>query len=325
MDMEMKNCVQAECTAFEMNRMLKDLRNVNFVSDISDKVDKLNKMAESLCVYVIDGGEVTDEAKDAIIGTFLLLHNKKRIPNRVAWELVNMEYYLAKMKESFEQQEKVVKVSPITLELVYERAIRDLDIIKIEKALDDILKEKLGAVIDGEYIEYSTGYNYKNKKKITEQIYVDLVQICNSPRNSKRGNNNLFLEIVKKWSENVIRATEQGYDLLGIQTKDIPKNEIKRGRPKKTIMDNLLVKNKEEVLKDIHKIAAGKRGKVIALIFLECVYLGIMTKPTYGEVKNEFGDIGNRSNYNKYMKETMHSEEDIKGMRARLKQLNLER
>lgn len=219
MDMEMKNCVQAECTAFEMNRMLKDLRNVNFVSDISDKVDKLNKMAESLCVYVIDGGEVTDEAKDAIIGTFLLLHNKKRIPNRVAWELVNMEYYLAKMKESFEQQEKVVKVSPITLELVYERAIRDLDTIKIEKALNGILKGKLGAVIDGEYIEYSTGYNYKNKKKITEQIYVDLVQICNSPRNSKRGNNNLFLEIVKKWSENVMKKKVKQEIVLDERTK----------------------------------------------------------------------------------------------------------
>ena len=203
--MEMKNCVQAECTAFEMNRMLKDLRNVSFVSDISDKVDKLNKMAESLCSYVIDGGEVSDKAKDTIIGTFLLLHNRERISNRVAWNLANMECYLAKMKESFEQQEKVVRVSPIALELVYERAIRELDIIKIEEDLDGILKEKLGAVIDGEYIEYSTGHNYKNKRKIAEQIYVDLVQICNSPRNSKRGNNNLFLEIVKKWSENVVK------------------------------------------------------------------------------------------------------------------------
>lgn len=44
-----------------------------------------------------------------------------------------------------------------------------------------------------------------------------------------------------------------------------------------------------------------KRGNAFYLYIGVCVKEGFMLKPTYGQIKAEFGDVGSQSGYNKYM------------------------
>lgn len=196
------NKEQAECTAFEINCMLKSLANVSD-ANIDKEVTKLDDMAKSLCLYAIEESKVPKKLKNKIIDDYVLIHNRNIIPSNIYKMLYKTEYYLAKMKELFEQQRKVVSVSLITLELLYERSIRELNVFNVEKNLDAILKEKLGVIIDGEYIEYSICNKFFNKKNIAEQMYVDLVQICNSKNNIRRVENELFMNIIKNWVKNI--------------------------------------------------------------------------------------------------------------------------
>jgi hypothetical protein len=98
-----------------------------------------------------------------------------------------------------------------------------------------------------------------------------------------------------------------------------PQTEIRRGRQTKPFSDCLLEPDKEQHLKQIHRIAGGKQGKSIALIITACIKLGWITKPTFSQIENEFGNIGNRSGYNKYVNNTSNfTDDEIKGMKTAL-------
>ena len=88
-----------------------------------------------------------------------------------------------------------------------------------------------------------------------------------------------------------------------------------RGKQKKYFRDCLFVSDKEKLLVILHKLIDGNKGKFVANVISFCVSKGILKKkPTYTQVVEEFGDIGNRSGYNKYMnlKLEMVEEEPIK-------------
>ena len=48
------------------------------------------------------------------------------------------------------------------------------------------------------------------------------------------------------------------------------------------------------------------------------IQIGWITKPTFKAVEDEFGDIGNRSNYNKYINEDRFTNDEIDGMKNTL-------
>ena len=103
------------------------------------------------------------------------------------------------------------------------------------------------------------------------------------------------------------------------------KSKRKRGRPKETLKDKMI---KDKMINDadgsklqkIHKVMDGKKGKDAALIILACIKMGWMLKPTFPEVKKEFGDIGSRQNFTKYLKgkqdinEKQFTEDEIEGV-----------
>lgn len=62
----------------------------------------------------------------------------------------------------------------------------------------------------------------------------------------------------------------------------------------------------------------GKKGKEAALTIKVAIQIGWITKPTFKAVENEFGDIGNRSNYNKYINEDRFTNDEIDGMKNTL-------
>lgn len=90
----------------------------------------------------------------------------------------------------------------------------------------------------------------------------------------------------------------------------------KRGRQSKTFKDCLQQNDK---LNTLHTIMDGKKGKEAALVMKVAVQIGWITKPTFKAVEDEFGDIGNRSNYNKYINENNRfTDDEIEGMKQAL-------
>ena len=92
-----------------------------------------------------------------------------------------------------------------------------------------------------------------------------------------------------------------------------------RGRPKETFSDKMEDEEKKSRLEKIHKAMKGRIGKDAALIILACIELGWITKPTYTQVKNEFGEIGAKSGFNNYLKASRFTKEEIDGAKESLK------
>lgn len=93
-----------------------------------------------------------------------------------------------------------------------------------------------------------------------------------------------------------------------------PKPTRGRGRPKETFKDKMIDDADGCKLQKIHTIINGKKGKDAALIILACIKKGWLTKPTHTQVKNEFGDIGTKAGYNRYLNENMFTKEELDGV-----------
>lgn len=75
---------------------------------------------------------------------------------------------------------------------------------------------------------------------------------------------------------------------------------------------------KNELLKKLHSLIDGKKGKSVAIVIHLCVELGLMSKkPTFGVLKAEFGNIGNASGFNSYYGkyETSYTKEEKDGLK----------
>ena len=97
------------------------------------------------------------------------------------------------------------------------------------------------------------------------------------------------------------------------ESKQPKQAKPKRGRPVKTLADIMLNDDAGEKLKKLHTLVDGKKGKDLALIILACVKQGYMTKPTYQQLANEFGDIGSRQAYTNYSNEIKFTKSEIGG------------
>ena len=84
-----------------------------------------------------------------------------------------------------------------------------------------------------------------------------------------------------------------------------PQPKLKKGRPKETLKDKMIDDVDGVKLQNIHKAIKGKRGKDAALIILASIKNGWMAKPTFTQVKNEFGDIGVQQGFTKYLNERL--------------------
>lgn len=114
-----------------------------------------------------------------------------------------------------------------------------------------------------------------------------------------------------------ILETKYGYDDLvqpeAKESKQPKQAKPKRGRPVKPLADVMLNDNTGEKLKKLHTLIDGKKGKSLALIIMACVKQGYMTKPTYQQLANEFGDIGSRQAYTNYSDENRFTTSEIGG------------
>lgn len=81
-----------------------------------------------------------------------------------------------------------------------------------------------------------------------------------------------------------------------------PQQKVKRGRKVMPFTDCLLDPDKTQHLKKLHSLIDGRKGKNVALVIKASMQLGwLLSKPTFTQLQNEFGDIGNVSGYNHQM------------------------
>lgn len=69
----------------------------------------------------------------------------------------------------------------------------------------------------------------------------------------------------------------------------------------KQFSDKIIAQNKDNILSILHELIDKRKGREVALIITAAIKKGVILKPTYTEIKNEFGDIGNKSGFNSYM------------------------
>ncbi|MBR3389107.1 MAG: hypothetical protein IKG83_01140 [Prevotella sp.] len=105
-------------------------------------------------------------------------------------------------------------------------------------------------------------------------------------------------------------------DIQGINPepqRENPKPTRGRGRPKETFKDKMIDDTDGRKLQRVHVKTNGKKGKDFSLIILACIKKGWLVRPTYTQAKNEFGDIGTKTGYNKYLNDYMFTEEELEG------------
>lgn len=95
--------------------------------------------------------------------------------------------------------------------------------------------------------------------------------------------------------------------------KEQSKQTRGKGRPNETFKDKMIDDANGEKLKRMHKVLSGKKGKDFSLIILACIKKGWITKPTYTQSTNEFGDIGCKCGYNKYLQEQRYTKDELDG------------
>lgn len=108
--------------------------------------------------------------------------------------------------------------------------------------------------------------------------------------------------------------------------KSTPKT---KGRPKQSLKDSLLCAEdkKDDVIQLLHSMIDGKKGKEVGLVVMAVKRAGIATKITYTQMRDEFGEIGNQSGYNRYTKEPRHQgeiyfqEDEITPIKERIKRV----
>ncbi len=243
---------------------------------------------------------------------------------------------------------ELCKVDRLSLHLFYEKSIRRLRVSptkaesEIKENLTALLDEFCGATVTGfdmeEWGECQMGINTTDKAKIALEMYSVLEEMIIAKhekdnrvlqlhkREEYHQRDKRFLEIVKEWADNIKPMTKQA------QSEDCTREKAqkssggvggaKRGRQQKTLINRITSADKESVLQVLHSLIDGRLGKEVALVILASVKSGIMTKPTYTEVYNEFGDIGHRSGYNKYMDGgNRFTEDEINGMIANITSL----
>ena len=119
------------------------------------------------------------------------------------------------------------------------------------------------------------------------------------------------IEILSKSSESSASPQKQQQEPLEtVHQVNVPADR-KPGKPKKKISFTPVI-NKEHpvthqpqdpdrILATLHSLIDGKIGKDVAMVIQAAIMTGKITKPQYSQVASEFGDIGHRSGYDKYM------------------------
>lgn len=164
--------------------------------------------------------------------------------------------------------------------------------------LQSIVEQETGTPTPNQYADFVLAKARDQFKLLTQEEWGDDTDYEVYYNRNMASEFSERLEAVEEWAkmkrEQPAKADEQSATAQ-------PDSCKKKGRPGKTFKDLMLNDKDGEHLKKIHALMKGKNGKDAALIMLACIGKGWITKPTYTQVKEEFGDIGSRQGFSKYL------------------------
>lgn len=96
-------------------------------------------------------------------------------------------------------------------------------------------------------------------------------------------------------------------------------NPSKKGRPVIPFKDLMIDDDDGSKLRKVHILMNGKMGKRAALVILSCVLKGWMTMPKFKQVQVEFGCVGVRQGFTKYLNKESFTDVEIEGAMKNLK------
>ncbi|MBR3548332.1 MAG: hypothetical protein IKN86_12375 [Bacteroidaceae bacterium] len=143
----------------------------------------------------------------------------------------------------------------------------------------------------------------------------NMIDILETTDDEKLKLNPMRVKWLKEWAQgsptqSLIKEPQEG--------KEQPQPTREKGRPKETFKDKMIDDANGSKLQKIHTKLDRKKGKDAALIILACIEKGWVMRPTYTQVKNEFGDVGSKTGYNKYLNKDLFTEEELEGAKNSL-------
>lgn len=153
-------------------------------------------------------------------------------------------------------------------------------------------------------------------RKVLDDMVADAIMILmdggNTPANQVKSNR------LSDMVDSIATELLPGYDKLRKPTQTASGNNQRNTATGNEFRSCLLIQDdkKDKLLKKLHSLIDGKKGKAVALVIRSCVELGLMSKPTFGVLQAEFGDIGHHSNYDKYFSDysERYAEHERQGM-----------
>ncbi len=129
--------------------------------------------------------------------------------------------------------------------------------------------------------------------------------------------------LTQKYIEEINRRKAQPVICESTLIKNTEPASKRKGRPTQPLRSCLLCDDdkKDDILKLLHQLIDGKKGKNVVLIVIAAQKAGLVTKITYRQASEEFGEIGNEQGYNKYIRDkaSEFTEEEITPIYQRLK------
>ena len=116
-----------------------------------------------------------------------------------------------------------------------------------------------------------------------------------------------------KWVEDNKEEASSNVVYTNVSHDIIENLNRRKGRRKKSLSDYMINDESGEKLQKLHHAMKGKIGKSAALIILAAIRKGWMEKPTYTQVKDEFGDVGTQQGFTPYLSPQRFSNEEIDG------------
>lgn len=120
---------------------------------------------------------------------------------------------------------------------------------------------------------------------------------------------------------------EIGIDGIGPEPIDDPAQKPKtgkkgRGKPRKSFAEFIVDQTKvDTVTAELKSLIGDKKGSDAYIILAAAVKAGILTRPSYNSVEEEFGHLGASSGYNKLMSQIDMMDKELKPLAEKLKNL----
>lgn len=212
-------------------------------------------------------------------------------------------------------------ILPIDFDLTLEEITKWHNQWKVERYGSDCLNPEryYNTTDDGRYLYgVREGESLNDEKAKADKVLELLLRI--KQINDKLSGKALSQHLQWRERELLKEERETLYKAFLDEAQTAPEQAKPQGRPTKPFEDSMLNDINGEKLKIVHTFMDGKKGKDAVAIIMACIDIGWMQKPTYGQVTNEFGDIGSKANYNQYSdKRKFNCQEEIEPIKNALK------